>query len=107
MSRRVDIKGQSGQAYAFTRLEGETLLRQIGVTYVIAARQNGRWRVLALGEMNNLADLSWQPHLAAGVAQQPSAECLIRLNVSRSVRETELTDIAAAMPRQDGDASAS
>ncbi len=77
------------------------------MTYVIAVRQNSRWRVLAIGETNNLADQSWQPHLAAAREQQPSAECLIRLNVSRSVRAAELADISAAMPPGDEGSRAS
>lgn len=95
MSRRVDILGKSGTSYAFTRLEGETFLRQIGVTYAIAVHLDGRWQVLSTGETNNLAEGSWHPALEAARAEHPNAECLIRLNVSRSVRDAELTDIHA------------
>jgi hypothetical protein len=93
MSRRVDIRGKSGQSYAFTRLDGETFLRQIGVTFVIAAPAQSGWRVLHVGETNDLADGSWQPKLTAEREREPEAECLIRLNVSRSIREAELLDI--------------
>jgi hypothetical protein len=95
MSRRVEIVGKSGQSYAFTRLEGEAFLRQIGVTYLIAAPTQTGWRVLFAGETNNLADGAWRPTLAAERKRAPQAECLIRLNVSRSVREAEVSDIAA------------
>ncbi|MDB5466533.1 MAG: hypothetical protein JWQ46_1295 [Phenylobacterium sp.] len=94
MNRRAEIVGKSGQSYAFTRLEGEAFLRQIGVTYVIAAPTETGWRVLSAGETNNLADGSWRPALTAGRKRDPQAECLIRLNVSRSIREAEVSDIA-------------
>lgn len=99
MSRRVEIQGNSGKSYTFTRLEGEAFLRQIGVTYAIAVRHAGRWQVLGAGETNNLADESWRPALEAARAEHPAAECLIRLNVSRSIRETELSDISSPAGR--------
>lgn len=93
MSRRVEILGISGNSYTFTRLEGEAFLRQIGVTYAVAAQHAHGWELLAAGETNNLADESWRPALELARMQHPTAECLIRLNVSRSVREAELADI--------------
>ena len=93
LSQRADIPGASGQTYAFTRLEADKPLRPVGVTWVVATQGKGGWRVLQTGETNNLADGSWKAPLQAAQAQHPKAACLIRLNVSRSVREAELADI--------------
>lgn len=93
MSRRVDIVGKSGETYGFIRMDGDTSLRPVGVTYVIAAPAGKGWRVLDSGQTENLAGGSWQPALLALREEYPKAECLIRLNVSRSVRDAEVTDI--------------
>jgi hypothetical protein len=63
---------------------------------VIAAPENGGWHVLYVGETNDLADGSWLPHLESARERQQSAECLVRLSVSHSVREDEVSDIATA-----------
>jgi hypothetical protein len=91
--RRVEISGASGQSYAFTRLEHDSPLRAVGATYLIAEPAKAGWRILFAGETNNLADPSWRASLDAARPEYPKAECLIRLNVSRSVREAEIADI--------------
>ena len=96
MSKRVDIAGGSGQSYSFMPLDGEAYLRPIGVTYLIAEKLGQGWRVLQVGETNNLAQRDWEPRLEAVRREHPSAELLIRLNVSRSIRAAEAADIAAA-----------
>jgi hypothetical protein len=93
LGRRVEIVGESGQSYAFTRVEGDSHLRAVGATYLIAEPANGGWRVLYAGETSNVADASWRSTLDAVRAAHPKAECLIRLNVARSVREAEIADI--------------
>lgn len=102
MIRRAEIPGASGQSYAFTRLEADQPLRQVGVTWVVAIVAKGGWRVLRAGETNNLADGSWKAPLQAAQAQHPKAVCLIRLNVSRSVREAELADIGQVADQPTG-----
>ena len=89
----MDLVGKSGQRYAFTRLDGETFLRQIGVTFVIAVPDEAGWRVRYAGETNNLADGSWQSKLTAERARRADAQCFVRLNVGRRVREAEVNDI--------------
>lgn len=93
MIRRADIPGVSGQVYAFTELEVDQPLRQVGVTWLIATPAKFGWRVLQAGETNNLGDRSWAAALALARAKDPLAACLIRLNVRRTVREAELSDI--------------
>lgn len=93
MSSRIEIIGKSGRTYAFTRLDGVEALRQVAVSYLIAEPLGQGWRVLHAGETNNLADASWQAVLEAKKVAHPAAELLIRLNVSRSVREAELADL--------------
>lgn len=94
MSRRVEFRGQSGDMYSFLRLSGEEALRAIGVTYVIAEAAADGWRLLRAGHTNNLAEKSWAKQLAEVRATHPAAELLIRLNVSRSIREAEAEDLA-------------
>jgi hypothetical protein len=91
--RRVEITGASGERYAFTRLEADSPLRAVGVTYVIAEPSKGGWQVLEAGETNDLAAGAWRASLDAALAEHPKAECLIRLNVSRSIRVAEVDDI--------------
>ena len=64
-------------------------MRPIGVTYVIAEAGVDGWRLLRVGHTNNLADKSWAAPLAEVRQTHLSAELLIRLNVSRSIREAE------------------
>jgi hypothetical protein len=80
--------------YSFSRLEREASLRPIGVTYVIAEAGVDGWRLLRVGHTNNLAEKSWAAPLAEVREAHPSAELLIRLNVSRSIREAEAADLA-------------
>jgi len=94
-SLRVDIRGKSGASYSFVRLDGGAPLRRMGVTYVIAAQAEAGWRVLDVGQTNDLSDEIWRTALERARGREPRAECLIRLNVSRRVREAELDDIAA------------
>jgi hypothetical protein len=44
-----------------------------------------------------MAQRDWEPRLKAVRREHPSAELLIRLNVSRSSHEAEAGDIAAAL----------
>jgi hypothetical protein len=101
LSRRVEFRGQSGEMYSFLRLNGEEALRAIGVTYVIAETADDGWRLLRAGHTNNLAERSWAKPLAEERAVHPAAELLIRLNVSRSVRESEAADLAPLPARSD------
>ena len=94
MSRRLEFRGQSGATYSFTRPEGQAALRPIGVTYVIAESGADGWRLLHVGHTNNLAEQSWAAPLAQVRETHPTAELLIRLNVSRSIREAEAADLA-------------
>jgi hypothetical protein len=93
----VEFRGQSGATYSFVRLEGEASLRPIGVTYVIADTTADGWRLLRVGHTNNLADKTWAALLAEAREAHPSAELLVRLNVSRSLREAEAVDLAASI----------
>jgi hypothetical protein len=98
---RVEFRGQSGRIYSFLRLSEGDALRPIGVTYVIAVADGDGWRRLQTGHTNNLAERSWANALAQARAAHPSAEILIRLNVSRSLREAEAADLQPASA--DGD----
>lgn len=96
MGNRIDIAGASGQTYSFLPLDGQAFLKPIGVTYLIAEKAEHGWCVLYVGETNNLAQRDWEPRLASIRSAHPAAEMLIRLNVSRRIRDAEAADIAAA-----------
>jgi hypothetical protein len=96
LSRRVEFRGLSGASYSFIRLEDEASMRPIGVTYVIAVRDGQAWRLLRVGHTNNLAERAWAATLEDVRVAHPAAEVLIRLNVSRSIREAEAADLEAA-----------
>jgi hypothetical protein len=91
---RVEFRGQSGATYSFIGVDWEAPLRPIGVTYAIAEPNAGGWRLLGVGHTNNLAEKSWATPLTEMRAAHPSAELFIRLNVGRSVRESEAADLA-------------
>lgn len=94
MSRRLEFRGQSGAAYSFLRLDDESSLRPIGVTYAIAEPSAEGWRLLHVGHTNNLAERSWAAALEAARQAHPSAELVIRLNINRAIREAEAADLA-------------
>lgn len=75
MSKRVDIAGASGQSYSFLPLDGEGPLRPIGVTYLVAEKLGQGWRVLQVGETNNLAQRDWQPRSRPLVATIQAPSC--------------------------------
>ncbi|HKT54364.1 MAG TPA: hypothetical protein VJP88_07920 [Caulobacteraceae bacterium] len=94
MSGRIEFQGASGRVYSFFRSDEPAAARPIGVTYVIAAREAGAWLVMAVGHTPNLAERSWASELAQARAIHPAAELLVRLNVSRAIREEEAADLA-------------
>jgi hypothetical protein len=93
LSRRVEFRGQSGAVYAFLPLAGEAALRPIGVTYVVAEAGVDGWRLLRVGHTNNLAEKSWAAPLEQVRQAHPDAQLLIRLNISRIIREAEAADL--------------
>ena len=80
--------------YSFFRLDEGAALRPIGVTYVIAHAGPDGWKLLRVGHTNNLAARTWAAELAEARREAPSAELLIRLNISRAIREAEAADLA-------------
>lgn len=99
MSGRIEFIGASGRVYSFFRSDEAAAPRPIGVTYVIAAREAATWLVLAVGHTNNLAERSWASELAHARAAHPAAELLVRLNVSRAIREDEAADLVHLLSR--------
>jgi hypothetical protein len=96
MGNRVGFAGASGQIYSFYLLDPGRSLEPVGINYFIAERAEQAWRVLHVGESDNLAQRDWEARLAAIRREHRDAELLIRLNVSRAVRAAEAADIAAA-----------
>jgi hypothetical protein len=97
LSERVELRGRSGKLYSFFRLNEQTPLRPIGVTYALAEPGPHGWRLLRVGHTSNLAARSWSGELAEAREAAPDAELLVRLNISRAIREAEAEDLAAAI----------
>ncbi len=66
---------------------------------MIAHRDRLGWSVLAVGHTSNLADQAWASELAQARVSHPDAELLVRLNVSRALREEEAADLAHLIGR--------
>ena len=94
MSERVEFRGRSGKVYSFFRLDEQTGLRPIGVTYAVAERGSGGWKLVRVGHTSNLAARTWAAELADARQATPGAELLVRLNISRAIREAEAEDLA-------------
>ena len=94
MSERVELRGRSGKLYSFFRLDEQTAVRAIGVTYAVAERGPGGWNLLRVGHTGNLAARSWAGELVDAREVAPGAELLVRLNISRAIREAEAEDLA-------------
>jgi hypothetical protein len=90
----VELRGRSGKLYSFFRLDEQTAVRPIGVTYAVAERGPSGWRLLRAGHTSNLAERGWAEELAEVREATPGAELLVRLNISRAVREAEAEDLA-------------
>jgi hypothetical protein len=75
------------------RLEGDQGLRPVGGTYLIGVLGRTGWRLLSIGQTNNLSEKDWAAALAEVRHSAPAAEILIRLNVNRGDREAEVDDL--------------
>jgi hypothetical protein len=84
----VAFLGGSGQSYSYMPVEHAPDLARRAGNYVLAARDGPGWRILELGQSDDLGQQPWRGVSAA-------AKVLVRLNVSRSARERELEDLEA------------
>jgi hypothetical protein len=85
----VAFQGGSGESYSYMPVEGAPDLARRGGNYVLAVRQARGWRILDLGQSDDLGQKPWGGAPA-------SAQVLVRLNISRAARERELEDLLAA-----------
>jgi hypothetical protein len=94
LSERVELRGKSGKLYSFFRLDEQIAVRPIGVTYAIVERGSVGWRLLRVGHTSNLAARTWAEELTEAREAAPGAELLVRLNISRAIRQAEAEDLA-------------
>jgi hypothetical protein len=85
----VAFEGRSGKSYSYMPLEHAPDLARRAGNYVMAERKAGGWRLLDAGEADDLGARPW-------AATPDPAKVFIRLNVSRTAREQELSDLVAA-----------
>jgi hypothetical protein len=90
----LDVPGASGARYRFRRAALNDL--PVGAGNVVAiAGDPAQPRFLVCGEARSLARAAQA--LGHALSGAPSARLFIRLNVGRTVRETEHADIVAAV----------
>lgn len=89
MAEYVAFEGGSGQSYSYMPVERAPDLARRAGNYVLAVRQTRGWRILDLGQSDDLGQKPWP-------AAPAPAKVLVRLNVSRVARERELEDLLAA-----------
>lgn len=93
MTALIDLTGASGTRYRFTKMEENRFLPPAGANYVIAHLKIGGPTVVFVGETDNLASQSWRVELDKARETIADAVVLTRLNVTRSTRDAERTDL--------------
>ena len=92
MARTFDFAGKSGQRYRYTLLDGQTIWPS-GGNYIYAKPGKTGPKVIYAGETESLFRgyrERWDEARSHG-----ATEIWLRLNITGSVRRTELEDIAA------------
>lgn len=93
MTALIDLTGASGARYRFTQMDENRFLPPAGANYVIAHIKTGPPTVVFVGETDNLASLTWRAELDKARETYAEAVVLTRLNVTRSTRDAERTDL--------------
>lgn len=94
MTRPIDLAGASGALYRYTPMDENRFLPPAGANFVIAElKGDGEPRIFYAGETDNLAAQSWRSELERARGDHAEATVLIRLNVTRAVRDAERNDL--------------
>lgn len=95
MTRQIDIAGKSGARYRYAPLDEDRFLAPSGANFLIAEDAEDGLRIIYAGETENLANRPWQTTLDEIRRDHPKVYLLTRLNVTRSIRVSEQSDIVA------------
>ena len=94
MSDFLDVTGASGTHYRFRRMNPAELPATAG-NLLVATGASTRMKVLFCGAARSLVRAA--PVVAEALNANRNARLFVRLNVARTVRETEHADIVAAV----------
>ena len=93
MSRQIEFAGKSGARYRYTPLEEDRFAPPAGANFVIAELKPDGPSIVYAGETDNLANQAWRAALEEARKTYAQAKVLMRLNVTRAIREAERADL--------------
>jgi uncharacterized protein related to proFAR isomerase len=93
LNRQIEFAGKSGARYRYTPLEEGRYAPPAGANFVIAEVKPEGASIVYAGETDNLANQAWREPLEEARKTWAEASVLMRLNVTRAVREAERTDL--------------
>ncbi len=93
MNRQIEFAGKSGARYRYMPLDEERFAPPAGANYVIAELTPEGARIVYAGETDNLANQAWRGPLEEARKTYAKARVLMRLNVTRAIREAERADL--------------
>lgn len=93
LSRQIEFAGKSGARYRYTPLDEDRFAPPAGANYVIAELTSEGASIVYAGETDNLANQAWRGPLEEARKTHAQAKVLMRLNVTRAIREAERADL--------------
>jgi uncharacterized protein related to proFAR isomerase len=93
LSRQIEFAGKSGARYRYTPLEEDRFAPPAGANFVIAEVKPEGASIVYAGETDNLANQAWRGPLEEARKLYANASVLMRLNVTRAIREAERADL--------------
>jgi hypothetical protein len=96
LTRQIDLVGQSGAHYRYQTLDDKRFLPPAGANFVLAEVKGRETKIVYVGETDNLAEQVWRGTLERARETFAKAQVLVRLNVTRAVRQAEQADLIEA-----------
>jgi uncharacterized protein related to proFAR isomerase len=93
---QIEFAGKSGARYRYTPLEEDRFTPPAGANFVIADLKPEGADIVFAGETDNLANQAWRQPLEEARKTYANAKVLMRLNVTRAIREAERADLVEA-----------
>src|ERR1700740_2638347 len=93
LNRQIEFAGKSGARYRYTPLEEDRYAPPAGANFVIAELSPQGASIVYAGETDNLANQAWRGPLEEARKTYAHAKVLMRLNVTRAIREAERADL--------------
>jgi uncharacterized protein related to proFAR isomerase len=93
LNSQIEFAGKSGARYRYMPLEEDRYAPPAGANFVIAELKPEGANIVYAGETDNLASQAWRQPLEEARKTYAGAKVLMRLNVTRAVREAERADL--------------